>query len=132
MHTHPIADMLTRIRNASARGFATVEIPTSRLKEAIAQLLVETGWIERADLIKPEETAAHLLITLKYHRNQPVIRGLRMISKSGQRIYQGKVQLAKSRTPKSETIVVSTSQGLKTGAEAKAIGLGGEVLFKIW
>ncbi|MFA5967189.1 MAG: 30S ribosomal protein S8 [Patescibacteria group bacterium] len=132
MNTHPIADMLTRIRNASARGFATVKIPASRLKEAIAKLLVETGWIERVELVKPEEEAAHLLITLKYYRNRPVIRGLRLISKSGQRIYQGKTQLAKNRTSRSETLVISTSQGLKTNTEAKALGQGGEVLFKIW
>jgi len=132
MHIHPIADMLTRIRNASARGFTTVKVPTSRLKEAIAKLLAETGWIERVELVKPEGEMAHLLITLKYRRNRPVIRGLRIISKSGQRIYQGKTQLAKNRTSKLETVVISTSEGLKTGSEAKAIGKGGEVLFKIW
>ncbi len=132
MNTHPIADMLTRIRNASARQAQTVKIPTSRFKEAVGQLLVETGWVEKAEVVKPTDETPYLLLSLKYYRQRPVIRGIRMISKSGQHIYMGKAQLAKNPSSKLETIVVSTSQGLMTGAEAHAASLGGEVLFKIW
>jgi len=132
MNIHPIADMLTRIRNASARQAQAVKIPTSRFKETVAQLLVETGWVEKAEVVKPADEIPYLLVSLKYYREHPVIRGIRMISKSGQRIYKGKAQLAKSPSSKLETVVVSTSQGLMTGAEARAAGLGGEVLFKIW
>jgi small subunit ribosomal protein S8 len=132
MNTHPIADMLNRIRNASGRGFATVKIPTSRFKEALSKILVETGWIERAEVIKLEETRPYLELTLRYRGQRPIIRGISMISKSGQRIYMGKAKLIKHLPSKLETVIVSTSQGLMTGQEAKKAGVGGEVLFKIW
>lgn len=132
MVTDPIADMLTRLRNANARRFSTVQIPASRFKEAVAELLVREGWIEKSELLKPEDDHAYLLLTLKYSGNQPVIRGLTRISKSGQRIYMNQAELGKKLSNRMETIVVSTSQGLMSGSDAKKAKLGGEVLFKIW
>lgn len=132
MITDPIADMLTRLRNASSRRFSTVQIPASRFKEAVAELLVREGWIEKSELIKPETGHTYLLLTLKYSDNQPVIRGLTRISKSGQRIYMNQAELGKKLSNRMETVVVSTSNGLMSGSDAKKKQLGGEVLFKIW
>jgi len=132
MITDPIADMLTRLRNAVARKFLTTKIPTSRFKEKIAQILVDNGWIEKYELIKQTDALPYLLITFKYHQREPVIRGLQMISKPGQRIYMNNTKLTKNYFSKLETVVVSTSQGLMTSLQARDAKLGGEVLFKIW
>ncbi|HAR55033.1 TPA: 30S ribosomal protein S8 [Patescibacteria group bacterium] len=132
MNTHPIADMLTRIRNASARRFSTTKVPASRFKEALAKMLVDQGWLEGFEIIKPTEGHPYLLLTLKYHRQTPIIRGIKMISTPGQRIYMNKAKLHKYISSKLETLVISTSQGLITAEEAKTMGLGGEVIFKIW
>ncbi|MFH0912199.1 MAG: 30S ribosomal protein S8 [Patescibacteria group bacterium] len=132
MTTDPIADMLTRLRNAVARRQLTVQVPASRLKEAIARMLVGNGWIHKYELIKLPETLPYLLLTLKYQGQQPVIRGVRRISKPGQRIYMNKAQLIKSLPTKLETVIVSTSHGLMTSTTAKSQHLGGEILFKIW
>ncbi len=132
--TDPIADMLTRVRNATARRSLTTKVPASRIKEAIAKILLDNGWLEKFELIKPEDApAAYLLLTLKYHHNaQPVMRGIQRISKPGQRIYLRQAKLTRQMSSQLETLVVSTSKGLMTSAQAKAEGIGGEILFKIW
>lgn len=132
MVTDPIADMLNRLRNATARQFSTTQVPTSRFKEAVAEVLVKQGWLEKYELVKPEDKPAYLLLTLKYYEGRPIMRGLTRISKSGQRIYMNQAKLAKHLSNKLETVVVSTSKGLMSGTEARAAQLGGEVLFKIW
>ena len=133
MMTDPIADMLTRVRNATARRSLTTKVPASRIKEAIAKILLDNGWLEKFELIKPEDTPAHLLLTLKYHHNaQPVMRGIQRISKPGQRIYLRQAKLTRQMSSQLETLVISTSKGLMTSYQAKAAGLGGEILFKIW
>lgn len=132
MNLHPTSDMLTRIRNASARRFSTVKIPASRFKEALARLLVDQGWLESFEAIKPTEGHPYLLVTLKYYQQKPIIRGIKMISTPGQRIYMTQAKLNKQSSDQLETTVVSTSQGILTAIEARTKGLGGEVIFKIW
>lgn len=132
MNTDPIADMLTRIRNAVARSFKTVRIPASSLKADIAQTLVNSGYLKKYELVQPEEGHAYLMIELRYYANKSVINGLKRISKPGQRIYMNKTQLRKSLSSRVENIIVSTSHGIMTGQQAKQANLGGEVLFKIW
>jgi len=132
MITDPISDMLTRIRNATARGSLTTKIPVSRQTEAIAKLLVKHGWLEAYEVIKPEAAHAYLLVTLKYYQQRPVMRGIKRISKPGQRIYMNKTELGKNLGSNLETVVVTTSHGLMTGTAARSAKLGGEVLFKIW
>lgn len=134
MNTDPIADMLTRIRNGLARQFKTVKIPDSKIKQAIAEILVKQGYLEKFEVIKPEEKKEHpyILVTLRYYGKQPVLNGLSRISKPGQRMYLNKTGLAKSSSSRIEEIVVSTSKGLMIGQEAIKNSLGGEILFKVW
>ena len=132
MNTDPIADMLTRIRNANACDFETVKIPASQLKQAIADILVKNGYISKSELIKPTNNHSYLLLTLRYYKNKPIINGLKRVSKPGQRTYLNLTELNKMLSSKIEDLIVSTSQGLMTGREARKKGLGGEALFKIW
>ena len=127
----PIADMLTRIRNAAAAGLETVEVPHSRIKGEIARVLKQEGYI--ADFkTEKQEGFPGLLITLKYSRSRvPLIRGLRRISKSGLRRYT-----SAGDTPRvvggMGLAIISTSKGLMTGREARKARLGGEVLCYVW
>ena len=132
MNTDPIADMLTRIRNAVARGFQTVRIPASKVKADIAQTLVVNGYLKKYELVKPKDDHAYIAIELRYYADKSVINGLKRISKPGQRIYMNKTQLRKSLSSRIENIIVSTSHGIMTGRQAKQANLGGEILFKIW
>ena len=132
MNTDPIADMLTRIRNAVARSFQTVRIPASKVKADIANALVVNGYIEKYELVKPKDEHAYLILGLRYYADKPVINGLKRISKPGQRIYMNKTQLRKSLSSRIEHVIVSTSHGIMTGRQAKHAHLGGEVLFKVW
>lgn len=131
MNNNPIADMITRLRNASARGFLTTKVPASRFKETLARILVDQGWLEKFEVIKPAEEHPYILLTLKYAQKRPVIRDIQMVSKPGQRIYVNRAKLAKYISSQMETLVISTSAGLMTATEAKAKGLGGEAIFKI-
>ncbi|GIU91292.1 MAG: 30S ribosomal protein S8 [Acidimicrobiia bacterium] len=131
MMTDPIADMLTRIRNAVAVGHATVSMPASKLKEALARLLVAEGFIDRYEL-KQVGSHSELVLHLRYAKDRtPAIRGLKRVSKPGQRIYrpadaiprvQGGLGIA----------VVSTSQGLLPDREARRRRLGGEIICEVW
>ncbi len=129
--TDPIADMLTRIRNASTSKFKTVDIPASNIKKSIAQILLDEGYIKSFEEIE-NETQGILRITLKYdEKGKKVIAGLKRISKPGLRIYASKDELPKVLNGLGIAII-STSQGLMTDREARQKGIGGEVLAYIW
>lgn len=129
--TDPIADMLTRIRNASTSKFKTVDIPASNIKKSIAQILLDEGYIKSFEEIE-NETQGIIRITLKYdEKGKKVIAGLKRISKPGLRIYASKDELPKVLNGLGIAII-STSQGLMTDREARAKGIGGEVLAYIW
>ena len=133
MHiTDPIADMLTRIRNASNAKHDSVDVPASNMKKSIAQILLDEGYIKNYQLID-DGTQGIIRITLKY--NQPnkekVITGLRRVSKPGLRMYAGADELP--RVIKGLGIaIVSTSKGVMTDKAARAAHVGGEVLAFVW
>jgi small subunit ribosomal protein S8 len=129
----PIADMLTRVRNANMIYSESVDVPSSKMKLAIAKILKEEGYIKNFKIItdskKPYST---IRVFLSYGaERERVIQGLRRISKPGRRIYVGKDKLPLVMGGLG-LVVVSTSQGLKTGSEASKLGLGGEVLCYVW
>ena len=129
--TDPIADMLTRIRNANKAKFKTVEIPSSNMKKAIAEVLLEEGYIKSFN-IEENEVQPVLKAELKYdEKGGRVISGLRKISKPGHRIYAKKDELPKVLNGLGIALV-STSKGLVTDKKAREIGLGGEVIAYIW
>lgn len=131
-HTDPIADMLTRIRNASRAGHPTVTVPASRLKIEIARIMRDEGYIQDYKVIAKEGNKRDLVIELKYGpRRERVINGLRRISKPGLRIYAGKDEIP-ILLGGLGTVIVSTSRGVMTGKEARKLGIGGEVLCFIW
>ena len=129
MLTDPVADMLTRIRNANAARHANVEMPASKLKLEIAKLLHNEGFVRGFQLVGKGKT---LRIRLKYSaQREPVIRGLKRVSKPSQRVYRGKSDLPRVLGGLGVAIV-STSQGLMSGHEARRLGVGGEVLGFVW
>ena len=129
--TDPIADMLTRIRNASSAHHDLVEIPASRMKLDIARLLAEQGYVGKYD-VKPATHGDVIVIELKYGKNKErVISGIKRVSKPGRRINARKDTLPKVLGGLG-TAIISTSRGLITSAEAKRLGLGGEVVCFIW
>ena len=132
MHiTDPIADMLTRIRNANSEKHECVDVPASNLKKAIAQILLEEGYIKNYQIIDDEKQGL-IKITLKYGENKTkVISGLKRISKPGLRVYAGKDELPKVLKGLGIAIV-STSQGIMTDKKARKLNIGGEVLAFIW
>jgi small subunit ribosomal protein S8 len=124
--TDPIADMLTRIRNAQNARKASVEIPASRQKLAIAEVLQQEGYV---DSVETEQDGVHRVIKvgLKYHRNQPVIERIERVSRPGLRIYRSVSDLPKVQGGLGIAII-STSGGVMTDRQARAQGRGGEVL----
>ena len=129
----PIADMLTRVRNANMIYSESADVPASKIKLAIARILKEEGYIKNFKTINdPKNPYPMIRIFLSYGaERERVIQGLRRISKPGRRIYVGKNKLPLVMGGLG-LVVVSTSQGLKTGAEASKLGLGGEVLCYVW
>ncbi|MDI6713150.1 MAG: 30S ribosomal protein S8 [Anaerosomatales bacterium] len=129
--TDPIADMLTRIRNANTAYHSTVEMPSSKKLVEIARILKEEGYI--ADyVVKPAEPRDVLQITLKYGpKKQRVISGIRRISKPGLRVYAKKDELPRVLGGLG-IAVISTSRGVMTDKQARAAGVGGEVIAYIW
>ena len=124
--TDPIADMLVRIRNAAAVGKQTVKMPSSKIKVAIANVLNSEGYI--GDIRVTQEGAkATLEIVLKYYEGKPVIATLKRFSRSGLRQYRGKSELPKVMNGLGISII-STSKGIMTDAQARQLGVGGEVL----
>lgn len=129
--TDPIADLLTRIRNALTARHETVLIPYSRMKKTLVDILVEEGYIKTAELTKEGEHY-NILVTLKYgYKNDRVLTGLKRISKPGLRIYKGASELPKVLGGLGIAII-STSKGVMTDKKARVQGVGGEVLAYIW
>jgi small subunit ribosomal protein S8 len=128
--TDAIADMLTRIRNAGQAGHTNCDIPASRMKKAIADILVEEGYIQSVTF-QDDKKQGILTITLKYADKKPVINGIQRISKPGLRVYANKESLPKVLGGLGIAII-STSQGIKTDRQARRDGVGGEVLAYIW
>ena len=128
----PIADMLTRIRNANTAKHDTVEIPASKMKTAIAEILLKEGFIKAYD-IKEEGSFSIIVITLKYgaDKNEKIITGLKRISKPGLRVYAGAEELPKVLGGLGIAII-STNKGLLTDKEARKQNVGGEVLAFVW
>ena len=128
----PIADMLTRIRNANAAKHDTVDVPSSRMKLAIANILLEEGYIRKLDIIE-DKGFKTLHITLKYgaDRNDRVLSGLKRISKPGLRVYAGAEDLPRVLGGLGIAIV-STNQGVITDKKARELKVGGEVLAIVW
>lgn len=122
----PIADMLTRIRNAYRAGHKTVQVPYSTFKEKICQVLLKNNYLK--DLKKEQNK---LKITLKYYKGKPAISKIQKVSKSSLRIYKGKDKLPYVLSGLGMAIV-STSQGVMRGSEARKKGLGGEIICKVW
>ena len=129
--TDPIADMLTRIRNAGQAKFKTVDIPASNVKRNIAEILFEEGYIKSFEEIK-DDNQGIIRISLKYtDKGRKVISGLRRISKPGLRIYAAKDELPKVLNGLGIALI-STSKGIVTDKKARELGVGGEVLAYIW
>ena len=129
--TDPIADMLTRIRNANSAKHKTVDVPSSKMKTAIAEILFKEGYIKSFEIISNENQGI-IRITLKYdEKGIRVIDGIKRISKPGLRVYANKEELPRVLNGLG-TAIISTSQGLKTDKEAREAGIGGEVLAYIW
>ena len=133
MHiTDPIADMLTRIRNANNAKHDTVDIPASNMKKAIAQILVDEGYIKAFQLVE-DGTQGVIHVTLKYNNpgKEKVISSLRRVSKPGLRVYAGADELPRVLRGLGVAIV-STSKGVMTDKAARAAHVGGEVLAFVW
>ena len=133
MHiTDPIADMLTRIRNANTAKHDTVDVPSSKMKKAIADILVAEGYVKGYEVIE-DGIKSTLRISLKYgeDKNVKVITGLKRISKPGLRVFAGKDELPKVLGGLG-TAIISTDKGLMTDKAARKAGLGGEVIAFIW
>ena len=132
VNTDPIADMLTRIRNANSSKHKTVDVPSSNMKLAIAEILFKEGYIKSFEEIKEENNQGVIRITLKYtEKGNKVIDGLKRISKPGLRVYASKDELPKVLNGLGIALI-STSKGIMTDKEARNLGLGGEVLAYVW
>jgi len=128
--TDPIADMLTRLRNASSAKHATVDIPASNMKKAIAEILLQEGYIKNFQLIN-DGVQGIIKVTLKYNGNEKAIAGLRRVSKPGLRVYAGADELPYVLKGLGVAII-STSRGVMTDKKARAANVGGEVLAFVW
>ena len=126
----PIADMLTRIRNANTAKHDTVDVPSSKMKLAIAQILLDEGYIKKYDIVEDD---GFKTITLKYgaDKNEKIISGIKRISKPGLRVYAGKEDLPKVLGGLGIAII-STNQGVITDKKARELQVGGEVLAFVW
>ena len=128
----PIADMLTRIRNANTAKHDTVDVPSSKMKLAIAQILLDEGYIKKFDLVD-EGSFKNIHITLKYgaDKNEKIISGIQRISKPGLRVYASKEDLPRVLGGLGIAII-STNQGVVTDKKARELAVGGEVLAFVW
>ena len=132
MTSDPIADMLTRIRNGNIAKHDTVDVPASKMKQAIADILVNEGYIKKYEIIT-DGNIRTIRITMKYgkDKNEKIISGLKRISKPGLRVYASKEELPKVLGGLGVAII-STNKGVITDKEARAQGVGGEVLAFVW
>ncbi|MGH2844229.1 MAG: 30S ribosomal protein S8 [Solirubrobacteraceae bacterium] len=132
--TDPIADFLTRLRNGAKAQHHDVTIPSSKLKRELARILKEQGYIEGYELLptSADHPGERIVVTLKYTNDRkPVISGIRRISRPGQRTYVDHAHLPKVQGGLG-TAIISTSRGVMTGHEARALGVGGEVVAQVW
>jgi small subunit ribosomal protein S8 len=129
--TDPVADLLTRIRNANTANHKTVDVPASRVKAAIAQILADEGFIESFERLN-EGPQGTIRVHLKYGpEKEKTITGLRRISRPGLRVYTGKTEIPRVLGGLG-LVIMSTSQGIMSGKRAKKLGVGGEVLAYVW
>jgi small subunit ribosomal protein S8 len=128
--TDPIADMLTRIRNATMARHTRVLIPTSKIKVAIAAILKEEGYIRDYDVVQ-DTTQGTLRISLRYVEKRPVLNQIKRVSKPGLRVYTRRDAIPRVRGGLG-TAIISTPQGVMTGRKAYQLGLGGEVICYVW
>ncbi len=128
----PIADMLTRIRNANTAKHDTVDVPSSKMKLAIAEILFKEGYIKKYEIVN-DGSFETIHITLKYgeDKDEKIITGIKRISKPGLRVYAGKDELPRVLGGLG-TAIISTNNGVLTDKEARKAGVGGEVLAFIW
>lgn len=129
--TDPIADALTRVRNATMRGHASLEMPASKLKQRLLLMMVKKGYLQDVAEFTPEGGHPTLKVTLKYVDGQAAIEGLKRVSKPGLRAYVNKDQIPWVQGGYGIAIL-STSRGLLTDKEARFQGIGGEVLCSVW
>jgi small subunit ribosomal protein S8 len=129
--TDPIADMFTRIRNGSKAKFEKVDIPSSKMKQEIAKILKEEGFIKNFKVVKDDQQHEMIRVFLKYDANRKEVIHLRRISKSGRRVYVGKGSIPSVMSGLGFSIL-STSKGILTDKSAQKAGLGGEVLCYVW
>jgi small subunit ribosomal protein S8 len=132
--TDPVADFLTRLRNAANAQHHDVTIPSSKLKRELARILKEQGYIEGYELLapSPEEPNERITVTLKYTNDRkPVISGLQRVSRPGQRTYVDSAHIPRIQGGMG-TSIISTSKGVMTGHDARRIGVGGEVVARVW
>jgi small subunit ribosomal protein S8 len=128
----PIADMLTRIRNAAKARLDNVAMPTSVVKSEIAKIMLQEGYISSYEVIDGENAGGILKIYLRYSKDKTgVIEGLKRISKPGLRVYTEKTKIPRILGGMG-TIIITTSKGVMTGKRAKELGIGGEVICYIW
>ena len=128
--TDPVADMLTRIRNANSAKHDTVDVPASKMKKAIAEILLEEGYIKNFQIISDNQQGV-IRITLKYNGTEKAIAGLRRVSKPGLRVYAGADELPRVLRGLGIAII-STSKGVMTDKKAREAHVGGEVLAFVW
>ncbi|HPS92867.1 MAG: 30S ribosomal protein S8 [Syntrophaceae bacterium] len=130
MHTDPIADMITRIRNAAHGMKESVDVPASKLKLEIADILLKEGYIKAYRVIDDSKQGL-IRVALKYFNSRHVISGIERISKPGKRVYKGPQEIPTVRGGMGISIV-STSKGLMTDHKAKASNVGGELMIRVW
>ncbi len=132
MHSDPISDMLTRIRNAAAARKQRVDIPASKVKTEIAKVLKKEGYINDFREISGRSAGHGLIeVKLRYDKNDSVIDGIKRVSKPGTRVYVGSEDIPKVRNGMG-IMILTTSKGLMTDREARAAGIGGEALCAVW
>lgn len=136
MNSDPIADMLTRIRNAVMIGSTTVAMPNSKIKSAIAKIMKEEGYVAGYEVVDGKTPAQKILrVRLKYigerRERRPVITGLERVSSPGRRVYAGKQEIPWVLSGMGIAII-STPKGVMTGQRARQLGVGGEVICKVW
>jgi small subunit ribosomal protein S8 len=129
--TDPISDMLTRIRNAGRALQPAVEVPHSKLKENIAKILKNEGYVASVEVLTPTKSKKNIKLALKYQGKKTVLEGLRRISSPGRRVYVGSTDIPRVRGGLGVAIV-STPEGVMSGVEAKKKNLGGELLAFVW
>lgn len=131
----PISEMLTRIRNAQMAGHKEVEFPCSKLKLAVANVIAQKGFVESVTKFTKKDDIDYIKVVLKYNEKDGMqvgaIKGIKRVSKEGQRIYAGKDDLRRVRNGYG-FFVVSTSKGVLTGEEARKEGIGGEIICEVW